>query len=149
MDDGAVSVDETIEMLRLAHEAGTREIVATPHMFLEPFGNTDPEAMGTFFGRTLADLAHREREHPFLEDLKIYTGSENYFSADFLEALQRKNLLSLNLTRYLLVELPPMLAEGPMEAALKGSWMPVSFPLWPTSSEAWWLRPVPMLWPPS
>ena len=43
VDDGAASLEETVEMLRIAHESGTRVMVATPHMFHPSFPIRTPE----------------------------------------------------------------------------------------------------------
>ena len=41
VDDGAQSLENTLVMLRIAYDSGTRRMVATPHMFLDLFNNND------------------------------------------------------------------------------------------------------------
>ena len=107
VDDGAASIDETIAMLRIAYDGGTRKIVATPHMFLYLFGNDDVVQVQNSFQQLMLDLHSRVDLFPFLEEMKCYLGSENYVSPEFLEALAQGCVLSLNGSRYLLVEFIP------------------------------------------
>ena len=108
VDDGAASIDETIAMLRIAYDGGTRKIVATPHMFLDLFGNDDVVQVQNSFQQLMLDLHSRVDLFPFLEEMKCYLGSENYVSPEFLEALEQGCVLSLNGSRYLLVEFYPL-----------------------------------------
>ena len=41
VDDGSKNIEDTLVMLRIAHNSGTRQMVATPHMFLDLFENYD------------------------------------------------------------------------------------------------------------
>ena len=115
IDDGAASLLESLEMLRFAYERGTRAMVATPHMFAS-FGNSDPLAVyDTYVStvRRLERLANSD-ENAFSKEMALYLGSENFVSPEFLEALKDRNVLTLNGSRYLLVEFPPYL---PFETA--------------------------------
>lgn len=115
LDDGAASLFEALEMLRFAYDRGTRAMVATPHMF-HAFGNLEPlPVYDAFVGlvkrlQKLGDGA----ENQFLRELALYLGSENMVSPEFLKALERRDVLTLNGSRYLLVEFPPSL---PLESA--------------------------------
>ena len=65
VDDGAVSVDETIAMLRIAYDAGTRKIAATPHMFLDLFHNNDFVQILDRFEQLKSDLESCQEAIPF------------------------------------------------------------------------------------
>ena len=115
LDDGATSLLETLEMLRHAYDRGTRAMVATPHMFAS-FGNTEPlPVYDTFVSmvKRLQKLSNGNGNE-FLREMALYLGSENFVSPEFLEALKNRDVLSLNGSRYLLVEFPPFL---PFDAA--------------------------------
>jgi protein-tyrosine phosphatase len=116
LDDGARSLLETIEMLRHAHEYGTRGIVATPHMFHTSFDVFRPLSVRDAYARMVKRLTRLSAadEFRFLREVQIYLGSENFVSPEFLAAVQRREVLTLNGSRYLLVEFPPFL---PFEAA--------------------------------
>ena len=109
VDDGAVSVDETIAMLRIAYDAGTRKIVATPHMFLDFFHNNDFVQVLDRFEQLKSDLESCQDAFPFLQEMHPYSGAENFASPEFLTALEQGCVLTLNGSRYLLVEFPPVL----------------------------------------
>lgn len=120
LDDGPPSIAETLAMLRLAHAGGTRVMVATPHCFLPPYGNSDPVVLANSFRRLTEHLEGLRAEDTggefrFLGDMALYLGAENYVSPEFLEALAKGAVVPLNDSRYLLIEFPPYLA---FEAAL-------------------------------
>lgn len=95
-------------MLRRAHAGGTRKVVATPHMFFDAFGNFDVSAVNDVFARTVAGLRRLADSpgHEFLWELDLRLGAENYASLEFLEALRGLEVITLDGTRYLLVEFP-------------------------------------------
>ena len=112
VDDGAATVDETIAMLNLAHAAGTRKIVATPHMFYDLFQNNDFVEIQYRFDELQSELKANQQTFPFLSEIAIFPGAENYASPEFLEALELGWVLTLNGSRYLLVEVPFMMPFG-------------------------------------
>lgn len=119
IDDGPSTIEDVVEMLRKAHGKGTREVVATPHMFLDLFNNSDPRAVKDAFGETVAELERRSvlPESSFLADMSFYPGAENFISREFLDATEAGRVLSLNDSRYLLVEAPPYLSVIQMRYA--------------------------------
>lgn len=108
LDDGPGSLEETVEMLRVAHGGGTRRIVATPHMFLKPYRNTDVASVQERFAATLADLERRKGDSgsEFLGEMEFFLGAENYVCSEFLDAVSKGNVLSMNGSHYLLIEFP-------------------------------------------
>jgi protein-tyrosine phosphatase len=106
IDDGAGSLKDTLELLRAAFETGTRAVVATPHMFLELYNNTDAEKIREHYAAMMDRLQalSRQPEHSFLKQIEVFLGAENYFSTEFLEAARKRKVLTLNGSRYLLVE---------------------------------------------
>lgn len=115
VDDGAASTDEAVGMLKLAYEAGTRKIVATPHMFFEMFGNFDFVAIRDRFDVFVGELDEYREKLPFLNEMQVYLGAENYASPELFEALEQGCVLSLNGSRYLLVEVPILLPFSQIE----------------------------------
>jgi protein-tyrosine phosphatase len=112
IDDGPSDTEGVLRMLRIAYQSGTREVVATPHMFLDLFDNTDSDVVKEQFERIVAELRNRstEPEHHFLQEMSFYLGAENYISHEFLKAQELKRVLTLNESRYLLVESSPYLS---------------------------------------
>ena len=110
VDDGPRHLDATIELLEVAHRNGVRSLVATPHMFLEPYCLTAPDQVRQHFGEMIEALHERSQlpVNAFLRDLSFFLGAENYASQPFLEALERDAVLTLADSRYILVEFTPL-----------------------------------------
>jgi protein-tyrosine phosphatase len=114
VDDGPADIESTLELLRVAHQNGVRTLVATPHMFLEPFDLWDPSQVRESFTRmevVLKELSERP-ENEFLRDLSLHLGAENYACQPFLKALDQGAILTLADSRYVLIEFSPMITEG-------------------------------------
>lgn len=120
VDDGATSLFETLEMLRYAYEHGTRGIVASPHTFHTSFGNEQPLQVHDAYARMVQRLHRLSQtpDHGFLREIPIYLGSENFVSPEFVAALKRRDVLTLNGSRYLMIEFPPYLPFETAESAL-------------------------------
>ncbi len=120
LDDGSCSLFETIEMLRMAHDRGTRAIVATPHTFLPPFINDDPLKVHDAFAAMIRRLKRLGGNggHGFLQEMALYLGAENCVSPEFLRALKQRAIFTLNGGRYILLEFPPYLAFETAEIAV-------------------------------
>ena len=119
VDDGAVSVDETIAMLQMAYDAGTRKIIATPHMFHALFHNNDFVQILDRFEQLQSDLRSCQDAFPFLQNMHLYSGAENFASPEFLTALDQGCVLTLNGSRYLLVEFSPVLPLSQLQSVLE------------------------------
>lgn len=121
VDDGPSDLEETIEELRIAYLGGTRTVVATSHMFLRPL-HTPLEEMREVYEETLSrfsQLARERAEWSFLGEMRFFLGAENYLSTEFILALERGEVLSLDGGRSLLVEFNPYLSFEIMKSALR------------------------------
>jgi len=118
VDDGCKDIDETLAMLKRACEKGTRRIVATPHMFTDLFGNYDFVTIREHFDSLTAELHTYRDRLPFLKQIGVDLGAENYVSTEFFDALSQGCVLTLNGSRYLLVEVSPMFPLSQIRAAL-------------------------------
>lgn len=120
LDDGSTSLFETIEMLRYAYDRGTRAMVATPHVF-HSFGNKEPVPIYDAFVSMVRRLQRlgAGNENEFIREFALYLGSENLVSPEFLEYLERREVLTLNGSRYLLIEFPPFLSAEAAESAVE------------------------------
>jgi protein-tyrosine phosphatase len=121
LDDGPASLQETLQMLRIAYEGGTRAMVATPHMFFDMFPGIDMARVKDAFARTVEAIRQKaaEAEHSFVSEMELALGSENYASPEFTEALARNCAIPINGGRYLLVEFSPFLPFSMVEVVLK------------------------------
>ncbi len=101
IDDGAQSIEEGVEMARMAREDGVEKIVATPHLYR---GGVDARAFGLIRERyeelSLALAKYRI-------SLDLLTGAEVHISHNLIGEIRnnRQNLV-LNGSSYMFVEFP-------------------------------------------
>lgn len=96
-DDGAGDMSQAMDMVRLAYENGTRAIFLTPH-YRGHRQKTDPRLLKERFD-ALLELVGRE-----LPEMRLYLGSEICYEQAAPEALAAKRALSMNGSRYCLLE---------------------------------------------
>ncbi len=99
IDDGAADLDESLAIARMAVADGIHQMIATPH-------NTDWERIGS-----RGDLNGRlSTLQAALDDagipLRMYPGSEVHITPDLVERVRADQVISLNNSRYVLIELP-------------------------------------------
>lgn len=100
VDDGSGNMSDSIEMAQLAAESGTRGIIATPHCNI-------PGMFDNYWCDALADKIRTlqteldKRKIP----VNIYPGQEVFLSRHFEERLKKGEFITLNNSRYMLVEL--------------------------------------------
>jgi len=96
LDDGARSFEESLEMLRIALESGTTDIVATPH------SNTEYAFAPALIEERLAQLRSAGTPMP-----TIHTGCDFHLSFENVDrALQSPVTYTIAGSQYLLVECP-------------------------------------------
>ena len=100
LDDGPATLDDALEMARIAVEDGIQVIIATPHCLNGLYNNyrKDIIAACSEFNITL------KRNHIPLD---VLPGSEVHLGIEILNELERGRLMTLNDTgRYFFLELP-------------------------------------------
>lgn len=100
IDDGPGSWDEATALCRAAAAAGTKTVIATPHVLRESWINDDPAARDGLLLRLNTLLAGNP---------SVLAGCEYYFSPDVVQLVERGRwspLTGLNRSRYLLIEFP-------------------------------------------
>lgn len=99
IDDGARSLHESYEMAVMAVRSGVKAIVATPHSnHVIGYVNNDSGRQKWLF-ETLRDVLQQEKV-----PLQIYRGMEIMASLDVPEKIVSKKLLTLNQSKYVLIE---------------------------------------------
>lgn len=99
VDDGAKSEEDSIAMAQAAAAQGIHTIVATPHHKNGVFENTKPSIMTSV--SILQELLMQE-DIP----LTVLPGQEIRLNGDMVEDIENDDLLSLNHSKYIFVELP-------------------------------------------
>jgi len=99
IDDGAKTVEDSIEMAKLAVQEGIHTIIATPHHKNGKYLNSKASILPV-----VGQLNDRLIEHNI--PLKVLPGQETAINGEMLEDHQNGGILTLNQTQYVFVELP-------------------------------------------
>lgn len=100
VDDGSTNIEQTMNMLKVAYEDGTRRMIATPHYHI---------------GRVVADRKQCEERLEQVKrkmditgmDMEIYLGSEVYYFSEAMEKIESGEASTLAGSSYVLVEFDP------------------------------------------
>ena len=94
LDDGAKTLEESVEMLKMAAAAGTTDIVATPH------ANSEFAFQPDLIQQKLAELTAAVGD-----SIRIYTGCDFHLQYENIQdALEHPTKYTINHKNYLLVE---------------------------------------------
>lgn len=128
LDDGAKSLEESVEMCRISYKDGVRTIVATPHILPGVYKNSRPtilaktqelnEAIKKFGVGSSPACTKRSGEgrefgvqdpdastHPRIDSLRILPGADVHFSPNLLQLCENGEVVTVNDEgRYLMVE---------------------------------------------
>ena len=125
IDDGSASMEESINLIKEAEQAGFTGIISTSH-YLQNYYECD-EAERTGLLAELAEqvkVADAEAEMP-----KLYLGSEIYISTDIVELLEEGKASTINGTNYVLFELPmnskPLFAKEVVYKLIENGYKPI------------------------
>ena len=97
VDDGATDMSQSLKLLRMAWEDGTRTVVLTPH-YRGKYKSHTPEDLRHEFS-WLQEMARQE-----LPDLRLYLGQEISYELDAPEAMHKGRALTMNDSQYVLLE---------------------------------------------
>ncbi len=97
IDDGPRTMEQSVDLARALVSAGFNTVVATPHTCE---GKPAPAVILKRLNRLQAELERRSIA------LKVLPGAEQHIEPYTLELLREGKILTLNNTRYLLLELP-------------------------------------------
>lgn len=100
IDDGPKDLEQSMKLVRELHKKGIEEIIATSHYISgDDYVPTCEEIRGK------VRIVQEEIDKEGL-NLRIYTGMEVYASHDTIERIKNNEILSLNDSRYILIEFP-------------------------------------------
>ncbi|XMB85746.1 CpsB/CapC family capsule biosynthesis tyrosine phosphatase [Mycoplasmatota bacterium WC44] len=99
VDDGAIDIDESIEMIKMSIESGVEKIILTPHYY----GNgRNQYSYGELLIR-FEDFKSRVEE---MLDIEIFLAQEIHYSRNIIELFKSGDVNTINNTNYLFTELP-------------------------------------------
>ncbi len=99
IDDGAKSIEDTFQMIREAERAGFEAIISTSH-YMEGYYETDAPEREVWINAIYEKLQEQKT------NIKLYLGSEIYFSENIISLLQEGKASTINDTNYILFEMP-------------------------------------------
>lgn len=99
IDDGAKSIEESIEMIKEAYKAGFTAIVSTSHYIEDSYDASKQKRY------ELIKIIEKRLENENI-DITIYNGAEAYVSTNLNDLIKKEELVTINETKYLLIELP-------------------------------------------
>lgn len=99
IDDGARSIEETFHLIKEAKEAGFEGIISTSH-YIEDYYETNAPEREVWIKLIYEKLLEKGL------DIKLYLGSEIYFSPKIISLLEEGKACTINDTSYVLFELP-------------------------------------------
>ena len=97
IDDGARTLEESLEMAEIAAADGIEQIVATPHVFKGLSDDPEPAEVIDQVNALQAAVAAK---------LRILPGSEAHVTHDLAEQAKLQRVTTINRRNYLLVEFP-------------------------------------------
>lgn len=108
IDDGAPTIETSLEMAAALVADGVEAVVCTPHILPGLYHNTGPQIR-----------AETERLQSALVrsglNLRLFGGSDAHISPDFVGKLRTGEILTLADSRYVLVELPMHVRPEPLK----------------------------------
>lgn len=99
IDDGAKSIEESIEMIKEAYKAGFTGIVSTSHYIEDSYDASKQKRY------ELIKIIEKRLENENI-DITIYNGAEAYVNTNLNDLIKKEELVTINETKYLLIELP-------------------------------------------
>ncbi|MDW7669951.1 MAG: CpsB/CapC family capsule biosynthesis tyrosine phosphatase [Bacillota bacterium] len=122
VDDGAKTIEDSIEMAKIASEDGIHKIVATPHFMEDSFQVHKEKII-----EKIDTLNLKLKEENI--DVEILKGNEAFITVDILEKIEENKILSINNSKYILVEFPlmniPQNSEKIINNIMKKGYRPV------------------------
>ena len=108
LDDGAANDSVALDMARAFVADGVEVVACTPHILPGLYLNSGPAIRAA-----VAQMQERLEQAGI--PLRLIAGADNHIIPDFVAQLRSGHLLSLNDTRYVLVEPPHHVAPARME----------------------------------
>jgi len=100
IDDGSNSIEESITILKKMEHLGITDVMLTPH-YIE---NSKYNCNNKEKKELLDTLKKRAKEENI--SINLYLGNEVFFTESFIELIEKKEISTLNGSKYLLMEFP-------------------------------------------
>lgn len=101
VDDGSRSMEETINMLRLAQTEGITDMICTPH-YKEGHHTISPEQVSDY----ISQINEKEKENGIA--VRLFPGEEIYYFSGIDDAFDNHEITPMPDGEHILVEFPPL-----------------------------------------
>lgn len=122
VDDGSKDMEMSLQMARIYVENGFRKVIATPH-YVDGANNSTTEDIRIGLEALKKELARAGIP------LEIYLGNEIYTAPNIIDDIINNNIIGLNDSKYLLMELPmndiPLFVEDLIYEILIKGYIPI------------------------
>ena len=100
IDDGSKDISESISLLKEAEKQGITELMITPHYIEESKYNCNKKKKKKRFDQ----LVQAVKDEGI--NIKLYLGNEVFINDNFIKLLKKKEITTLNNSKYILLEFP-------------------------------------------
>ncbi|NLU26100.1 MAG: phosphoesterase [Hungateiclostridium thermocellum] len=119
IDDGPKTLVEALSLCRMLQTRGIDKVIATPHFIGDYDSKVTPKSV-----KEKIDILNKEMKKQHIK-LEIYSGMEVFASNDTVDRLEKGEILTLNNSRYVLIEfsfenIPKYISELLFSMQLKG-----------------------------
>ena len=122
VDDGADSLEISLEILKREYQQGVNKIILTPHYDIGQY-RSEPKVIRTHYEQL------KKKAKEILPDMELFLGNEILECNDMVQLLDSGRIFSLAGSRYVLVEFYPSVQYSIMEKSLKellnGGYIPI------------------------
>lgn len=100
IDDGSKTIEQSINILKKCEQEGISKMILTPHYIENTDYNKNNQEKNELFN-ILKEEAKKQNIN-----IELYLGNEVYASDNIEELIQKKEIATLNNSRYMLIEFP-------------------------------------------
>ena len=100
IDDGSESIEESIEIIENASKQGITDIIITPHYIYNSKYICNNKDKTKLFNKLKREIKKKKI------DINLYLGNEIYICNNLIELIKKKEVATLNKSRYILIEFP-------------------------------------------
>lgn len=100
IDDGSKTLEESINILKKCEQEGINKIILTPHYMENTNYNKNNKEKKEIFNKLQKEVKKQNI------NIELYLGNEVYANDNILELLEKKEITTLNNSKYILIEFP-------------------------------------------
>ena len=135
IDDGSISMEETLNLMQEARDVGFTKIISTSH-YIEDYYDSDEAERKELLNKIIEKTEptpnckdEKNRTDPKLHEIELYLGNEIYITNEMIQLLKDKKASTINNSKYVLFELPmnskPFNAKETVYRLIENGYTPV------------------------